>query len=201
MSTKIKAKDLISNPAFIKTVGEIYTASPEAVADRYAKLINLHLDWCDGDYAMFSSPGRIELCGNHTDHNGGSVVAASVSVDTIAVVTPTTENKIVVKSVGYPEVVVDITDLTCYDVEEGTSQALVRGVLKAFVDRGYNIGGFKTTTTSDVFKGAGMSSSASFEVLTTAILNHYYNDNKIDAVERAIISQYAENVYFGKPSG
>ncbi len=201
MSTKIMAKDLIANPAFIKTVGEIYTASPEKVAKRYANLINLHTEWCEGEYTMFSSSGRIELCGNHTDHNGGSVVAAAVSIDTIAVVTPIAEKKIVVKSVGYPEVVVDITDLSVHKDEEGTSFALVRGVLNAFVQRGYNIGGFKTTTTSDVFKGAGMSSSASFEVLTTAILNYYYNDDKIDAVERAIISQYAENVYFGKPSG
>ncbi|MFI3228551.1 MAG: galactokinase family protein [Bacillota bacterium] len=201
MTTKIAPKELVARKSFLKTVQEIYTASPQEVAERYATLINIHTESYKGAYDMFSSPGRIELCGNHTDHNGGSVVAAAVSVDTIAVVTKIAENKIIIKSVGYPIVEVDITDHKHYSAEEGTSHALVRGVIDAFLARGYNVGGFIATTTSDVFKGAGMSSSASFEVLVTAILNYYYNDDKIDAVERAIISQYAENVYFGKPSG
>jgi len=128
-------------------------------------------------------------------------VAAAVTVDSLAAVTKTNDNIITVKSKGYEDVSVDVTDLEIKPEEKGRSHSLVRGVVKGFRDRGYAVGGFTATTTSDVFKGAGMSSSASFEVLISQILNEFYNHCLIRPVERAIISQYAENVYFGKPSG
>lgn len=201
MAIALTKKVLLNNEAFIKNIGDIYSVSKDEAIDRASALIENHIAWCNGEYMLFSSPGRIEVIGNHTDHNNGKVVAAAVSVDTLAVVTAVNEPEIVIRSEGYPEVFVDINDLNAYKIEEGTSQGLVRGVLKAFKDRGYKIGGFHTTTTSNVCKGAGMSSSAAFEVLVCEILNYLYNDCKIGAIERAVISQYAENVYFGKPSG
>ncbi len=194
-------KSLLENKKFIKTANALYGGNLEKAAERYESLVNAHRENVDGEIILYSASGRIEVCGNHTDHNNGKVLCASVSVDLLACVTPISEQKIVVKSLGYPIVEVDISDLSIHEEEKGGSFALVRGVCKAFKDRGYNIGGFYATTVSDVFKGAGMSSSASFEVLISAILDNLYNGDSISAVEKAIISQYAENVYFGKPSG
>ncbi|MBQ8178461.1 MAG: galactokinase [Clostridia bacterium] len=194
-------KSLLENKKFIKTATALYGGNLERAAERYASLVNAHRENVDGEIIFYSASGRIEVCGNHTDHNNGKVLCAAVSVDLLACVTPLSEQKIVVKSLGYPVVEVDISDLSIHEEEKGGSFALVRGVCKAFKDRGYNIGGFYATTVSDVFKGAGMSSSASFEVLVSAILDNLYNGDSISAVEKAIISQYAENVYFGKPSG
>ncbi len=150
--------------------------------------------------AYFSSPGRVEICGNHTDHNHGKVLVGAISVDTIAAVSPH-PNEVVVLSEGYPEVRFPAGDTALRSEEYGTSYALVKGVMQAFKDRGYNVGGFVAVTSSNVFKGAGVSSSASFELLVTEILNKLYNGGAVQAVERAVISQYAENVYFNKPSG
>lgn len=110
-------------------------------------------------------------------------------------------NTISINSVGYPIVEIDCDELDVKQSEKGTSEAFVRGVLRYFADKGFKIGGFDATTTSDVFKGAGVSSSASFEVLVAEILNFYYNDGKVTAMEKAKASQFAENVFFGKPCG
>ena len=194
-------KSLLNNNKFVKTANALYGGNVEKAAERYATLVQAHRENVDGEIIFYSASGRIEVTGNHTDHNNGKVLCAAVSVDLLACVTPLKEEKIVVKSLGYPVVEVDIRDLDIHEEEKGGSFALVRGVCKAFKDRGYNIGGFYATTVSDVFKGAGMSSSASFEVLVSVILDNLYNGDSISAVEKAIISQYAENVYFGKPSG
>lgn len=168
---------------------------------RYQEIYKLHEKNYGGDGVFYSSPGRIEVCGNHTDHNNGKVLCASITVDTIACVTPREDNHIVVASVGYPVVKVDIKDLEPKISEHGTSEGIVRGVCSYFINSGYKIGGFSATTTSDVFKGAGVSSSACFEVLMCEILNTMFNDGKMDKVTKAKASQFAENVYFGKPSG
>lgn len=194
-------KSLLENNKFVKTATALYGGNVEKAAERYEALAKAHKENVDGEIIFYSASGRIEVTGNHTDHNNGKVLCAAVSVDLLACVTPLAEQKIIVKSLGYPVVEVDIHDLDIHEEEKGGSFALVRGVCKAFKDRGYNIGGFYATTVSDVFKGAGMSSSASFEVLVSAILDNLYNGDSISAVEKAIISQYAENVYFGKPSG
>lgn len=194
-------KSLLENNKFVKTATALYGGNVEKAAERYEALAKAHKENVDGEIIFYSASGRIEVTGNHTDHNNGKVLCAAVSVDLLACVTPLAEQKIIVKSLGYPVVEVDIRDLDIHEEEKGGSFALVRGVCKAFKDRGYNIGGFYATTVSDVFKGAGMSSSASFEVLVSAILDNLYNGDSISAVEKAIISQYAENVYFGKPSG
>lgn len=168
---------------------------------RYQEIYKLHEKDYGSDGVFYSSPGRIEVCGNHTDHNNGKVLCASITVDTIACVTPRNDNYIIVASVGYPVVKVDINDLEPKISEHGTSEGIVRGVCSYFVNSGYKIGGFSATTTSDVFKGAGVSSSACFEVLMCEILNTMFNDGKMDKVTKAKASQFAENVYFGKPSG
>lgn len=199
-TVEYKNKLLLSNN-FVTEVTQRLGCDANIMADRFAPLIAEHQKQFAGDYMLFSSPGRIEVCGNHTDHNNGKVIAAAVTADTIAVVTPLATNTVIINSVGYPLVQVDISDTNIYEAESGTSFALVRGVVKGLLDRGYKVGGFAATTISQVFKGAGMSSSASFEVLVCEIINSIYNNDSVPDIQKAIISQYAENVYFGKPSG
>ena len=150
---------------------------------------------------LFSSSGRAEILGNHTDHNHGIVMVASISCDIIAAVSKNSDSIVKVCSLGYPDVVVDISDLTVKEDEFATSNALVRGVAKALTDKGFKLNGFTAYTTSNIFKGAGVSSSAAFEVLIAEIFNHIYLGGIITPIERAVISQYAENVYFNKPCG
>ena len=96
---------------------------------------------------------------------------------------------------------VSCDDLAVKAEEEGRSKAIVRGIAARFKELGYNVGGFDATTASQVLSGSGLSSSAAFEVLVCTMLNYLYNDGKVDPVEIAKISQYSENVYFGKPCG
>ncbi len=156
----------------------------------------------DPENAMiFSASGRTEIGGNHTDHNRGKVLAAAVGLDVIAFVVPTDDGIITVKSEGFPQDTVDLSDLSVQVSDKNTSAALIRGVADGMKREGFNIGGFKAYTTSNVLKGSGISSSAAFEVLIGTILSHIYNDGKVSAVKIAQIAQYAENVHFGKPSG
>lgn len=150
---------------------------------------------------FFSAPGRTEVGGNHTDHNFGKVLAAGVSLDVIAAAAESDDGIIEVKSEGFEKDTVDVSNLEPCENEKNTSAALIRGVCRGFADRGYKIGGFKAYTTSNVLKGSGLSSSAAFEVLIGTILNSLYNDGKATAVEIAQIAQFAENEFFGKPSG
>ena len=150
---------------------------------------------------FFSAPGRTEVGGNHTDHNNGRVLAAGVSLDVIAAVVPTDDGIIRIKSQGFPMDTVDSNDTEIKDEEENTSCALIRGVAAGMLRRGYKVGGFTAYTTSNVLKGSGLSSSAAFEVLVGTILSGLYNDFAVSPVEIAQISQFAENIYFGKPSG
>lgn len=184
------------------TLNQLYGAQSDIQTKRYdcAKEEFIKQYSCEPQ-RYFSAPGRTEVSGNHTDHNHGKVLAAAVSLDVIACVCQTGDNTIVIKSQGYPEDSVDISDLTVKENEKNTSAALIRGVAAGFKARGYGIGGFKAYTTSNVLKGSGLSSSAAFEVLVGTILNHLYNGGKISAVEIAKVAQYAENEYFGKPSG
>ena len=149
----------------------------------------------------FSAPGRSEICGNHTDHNRGKVMAAAVNLDVIAAVEPTDDGTVTVKSVGHEENRVNISELSALESEKNTSTALVRGVLAGFRARGYKIGGFNAYTQSDVLKGSGLSSSAAFEVLIGTVLSGLYNGGEVSPVEIAKTAQFAENAYFGKPSG
>ena len=154
-----------------------------------------------GEVELYSAPGRSEVGGNHTDHQHGEVLAASINLDAIAVVSKSEENVIQLLSDGYPMITVDISELEKKDKEEGTSAGLIRGMAYGLKKNGHKIGGFQAYVTSDVLNGAGMSSSAAFEVLVGTILSGLYNDMSISSVEIAQVAQYAENVYFGKPCG
>ncbi len=146
-----------------------------------------------------SSSGRVEVCGNHTDHNGGKVLCCAISLDSLAMFLPTDNNIIHIKSEGYDDIIINIDDEP--KEQKGTSGAIVRGVLKGFSEKGYNVGGFDAFVTSNVLGGAGISSSASFEILICEILDFLYNNSCVSAKDKAIISQFSENVYYGKPCG
>ena len=149
----------------------------------------------------FSAPGRTEIGGNHTDHQQGRVLAAAVDLDMLAAVRPTKTGLIRVMSQGYAMCVVDTKELAPVPQEKNTTAALVRGVAAGFARLGCEIGGFDACVTSNVLTGAGLSSSAAFEVLLGTILNHLYFAGKASPLEVAKIGQAAENVYFGKPCG
>lgn len=150
---------------------------------------------------IFSAPGRTEICGNHTDHQNGMVLAASINLDAIAIVGEKTDSTVEFISEGYDPIRTDICNPEVIEKEMGTTTALIKGVVKGFLNRGYKTGGFKAYVTSDVLGGSGLSSSAALESIIGTILSGMYNDMKVSATEIAIIGQYAENVYFGKPCG
>ena len=154
-----------------------------------------------GAAALFSGPGRTELGGNHTDHQRGHVLCASVDMDMLACAAPNGLNVIRVQSEGYPALEVDLSDLSPRPQEANTSAALVRGVAEGIAKRGYAVGGFDACAVSTVLSGSGLSSSAAYEILIGNIINHFFCQEKLDAVELAKIGQYAENVHFGKPCG
>lgn len=149
----------------------------------------------------FSAPGRTEIGGNHTDHQHGCVLAAAVDMHTTAQVRCNGTNIIRVDSEGYDPVEIDLAELGVKEAEKNTTAALVRGVAAAFVQRGYELHGFDAKVKSTVLSGSGLSSSAAFEVLMGRILNGLFAQEKLTAIELAQIGQYAENVYYGKPSG
>lgn len=150
---------------------------------------------------VYSAPGRTEICGNHTDHQHGCVLAAAVDLETTAEVRLNGTDRINVQSEGYPAFSVDLNDLSVRSEELGTTPALVRGVAAAFRDYGAELKGFDAYVRSNVLPGSGLSSSAAFEVLFGTILNDLFFKNKLTPVQVAQIGQYAENVYFGKPCG
>ncbi len=156
----------------------------------------------DRDIEIFSVPGRSEISGNHTDHNNGCVLAGAIDRDIIAVVAKNDDGVIRFSSEGYPEDNVKISDTESYDnFENYTSSALIAGVVDAFRRNGLAYGGYDAYSTTEVLKGSGISSSAAYEVMIGNILNYLYNDGRVDNKEIAKFSQYAENVYFGKPCG
>ena len=155
----------------------------------------------DREVSIMSAPGRTEVCGNHTDHNNGKVLAASINLDAIAVVSANDDNIIRVKSKGHKMNVVDLADLEPKESRYGDSTTLVQGVAAGVKNLGFDVKGFDAYTTSDVMGGSGLSSSAAFEVLLGSVISYMFNDGKISAVDIAKVAQYSENVFFGKPCG
>ena len=156
----------------------------------------------DREAALYSVAGRSELSGNHTDHNHGCVIAASIDLDIIAVASPSAGSVIRVKSEGFPE---DVVDFGVYNAPNPAryekSDSLIAGMVAGFRKEGLAVGGFDAYTTSNVLKGSGISSSAAFEDMIGNILNYVYNGGKVSNVEIAKLAQYAENRFFGKPCG
>ena len=194
----------IENGNFDTTLSSLYGADQlQMQRARYAKAVGEFIA-CYGeaeDVNVFTVAGRSEISGNHTDHNHGCVIAASINLDIIAVAAKNGENTIRIKSEGFPEDIVDITDETIDEKKFFTSGSIISGVCKGFKNNGFAIGGYNAYTTSSVLKGSGLSSSAAFEDMVGNILNYFFNDGKIDNAEIAKISQFAENKYFGKPCG
>ena len=150
---------------------------------------------------IYSAPGRSEIGGNHTDHQHGKVLAASINNDAIAITRKTDDNLVKIISGDSNMITVDTNALDKDDAENGTTLSLIKGVLAGIKERGYTIGGFESYITSDVLIGAGLSSSAAFETVIGTIISGLYNNMAISSTEIAIIGQFAENVYFGKPCG
>ena len=177
----------------------LYGENTEFQRKRYQNLIMEFDKVYGGKPYLASSSGRVEVCGNHTDHNGGRVISCAISLDCVAAFNYSPDNIVRVKSEGYDEIVIDLNKKP--SEKFGTSAALIRGVIEGLKNFGYKVGGFNAVMTSNVVGGAGISSSASFEVLIAEILSFLYNDDKVTEEEKAKISQYSESVFFGKPCG
>lgn len=194
----------IESGKYTEIFTELYGADKiEAQKARYINTVKEFSKLFGGDreISLFSVAGRSEISGNHTDHNYGKVLAASIDLDIIAAASPRDDMRINIKSEGFPIDEVDITDPTVDEALYYTSKSIISGMCSGFLKHGFNVGGYDAYTTSNVFKGSGLSSSAAFEDMVGLILNGFYNDGAVDNAEIARIAQYSENVFFGKPSG
>ncbi len=202
-----RLSDILTGSAAQDILTTLYGSDPNQLAmqrQRWLRLAGLFAQTYpeQQQIALFSTSGRTEVGGNHTDHQQGRVLCAAVDLDIIAIAAPNADSVIRLKSEGFPKMdVIELADLQPADDEREHSAALIRGIAAAFRQRGYAVGGLDVYTTSRVPKGSGLSSSAAFEVLVATLLDSFYNGGRVPAVEKAVISQYAENVYFGKPSG
>lgn len=198
-------KNRLSTGEFDDKLRYLYSCNDNTkkFADRYISVLNGYESnfGSPEDVSLFSSPGRTEIGGNHTDHQHGCILAGAVNLDVLAAVSLNDENVVRIKSKGYDMDVVELNDLEIHPEQYDKSISLIRGVLKRFSDMGYDLKGFNAYTESSVMKGSGVSSSAAFEVLVGTIANHLYAQGQISPVEIAKIGQYAENVYYDKPSG
>lgn len=198
LASRIESGDLDGRLSQIYVTGE-------AVARSRAKfrvlLAEFTAHYPDLTPSLYTAAGRTEMGGNHTDHQHGRVLAASVDMETVAVAARNGTRTLRVVSPQYPEDAVDLDDLEPRPEEEGKSIALVRGIARNLIDRGYAVEGATILTFSEVPGGSGLSSSAAFEVLIGNVLGHLFCNDELSPVEIAKIGQYAENVYFGKPSG
>ena len=179
----------------------IYSNEKEFLDRKFKIEKNFLINFSERIDDFFSSSGRIELLGNHTDHNNGKVLVSAVSLDIFAGVKKTNDNYIRIVSEGFPLMTININNLSLSPNEKGKSSAMVKGVVQGFLNRGLKVGGFICYATSNIYKGAGVSSSAAYELLICEILNYYYNEDKVDRVEMAKIAQYSEVEFFGKPCG
>jgi len=211
-------KDPSPRPAVRHLFEKLYgPEGADAGKNRYASLIEDLLDdgkfphnvfpETSGEFRLFTAAGRTELGGNHTDHNLGRVLAASIQLDQAAVVAPRKDSRIFFRSTGHPDVAISLTDadgrpdLEPKEHEKGTTEALVRGIAAEFAARGATVKGFTVNADSTVLPGSGLSSSAAVEVLFGRIINNLYHGGKCSSLEIAQIGRKAENVYFGKPCG
>lgn len=205
-----KIKEAVLGGNYDKAFTELYGTDTnlDETKARYAKAIDAFESHYgallpeNAEIKLFSVPGRSEVSGNHTDHNHGKVLAASISLDIIAVAATVEKNEIRIKSEGFDEDVVSLDDTaTVIPEEKYKASAIIRGMCDGFSKNGHKTGGYYAYTTSNVLKGSGLSSSAAFEVMVGNMLNHFFNGGVIDSVEIAKLAQYAENVHFGKPCG
>ena len=199
-------KELLTNKKLDDKFSAIYGGDKNSIEEAYLRLLSVseHFQKIEksDNVRIFSASGRTELSGNHTDHNNGCVLTASINLDKLTLVSKREDKKIIVYTDGSnnPDSI-DINNLEIDKKEYGKSAALIRGVCAGLINSGYKIGGFTASLNNKVLIGSGLSSSASFESLIGEILNSLYNENKIEKTEIALIGQFAENIYFGKPCG
>ena len=188
---------------FTKEILSIYPSDQyEKQKERYTQVMQQFISSFNTQPEfVYSAPGRSEICGNHTDHNLGKAVGASINLDIIAFVSKRDDDKIEIKANGFSDILEDLNNLDSVQSEQGDSDSLVKGTCYKYQQMGFKLGGFNAYTANNVLKGSGLSSSAAFEILIAFILNDIYNSRSIDAKTMAIASQFAENVYFGKASG
>jgi galactokinase len=189
-----------------QAIALLYGGAPEtlhAAQERYTRLADdFQSHFGENKVELFSTPGRVELGGNHSDHNQGKILAAGIHLDTIAAASVAPERRIIMYSSGYEHAFqVCLDELEPKESDRGTTTGLIRGIASRFQELGYAIGGFQASVASDVLPGSGLSSSASIEVLIGTVLNTLYNEGSIPPEVLASIGQYAENTYFGKPCG
>ncbi len=205
MQNIMSVRESLEQGSLDQRIKEIYVDEQRVPynRERYIRAIDRFTELfpSEKEIEIYSAPGRSEVCGNHTDHQNGMVLATSINLDAIAIVAKAEEPVIRLVSGDFPMEEVDVTDLSMKEEEQSTTTALIRGVAAGMKERGHKVGGFTAYITSDVLMGAGMSSSAAFESLIGTILSGLYNDMKVSSIEIAQIGQYAENIYFGKPCG
>lgn len=207
MAEQDRLEAFIQGDRFTELLPRLYGDGFDAQkqASRFMRLLSAHhgtsSTGVNAQTGLFSTAGRSELAGNHTDHNLGKVIAATINLDTIAVATPVSEPVATLVSEGFPPVTVDLRDTSFRKEEKGTTDALVRGIAAGFLARGLKIGGFVANTSTSVLKGSGLSSSAAIEVLVATLFNNLYNRDILEPIDLAILGKFAENNYFGKPSG
>lgn len=206
MENVLNIKSGLANGEFADKLAYLYSCD-KSQTNEYAKR---YLDVIEGfestfgsaeKLALFSAPGRTEIGGNHTDHQHGCVLAGSVNLDVIAAARPNGTNVVRIQSKGYEMDEIDLSDLEIHTEQYDKAISLIRGVLRKFVDLGYEVKGFDAYTISNVMKGSGLSSSAAFEVLVGTVVNGLFANGEVSPVEIAKFGQFAENVYYGKPSG
>ncbi len=193
-------KDIFSSDIFT----EIY--SKESLGSQQKRYSGIHKKYIElfglAEYTVFSSPGRTEISGNHTDHNLGKVIAASISLDTVCFASPANDNCVDLYDLQYQEHIhVDLSSLEKIPSESHSINSLIRGVAAGLDRFGLKFGGFRGCLHSQVFSGSGLSSSAALEVLLVRIFSEFHNSGKIDFLTAAQIGQFAENSFFGKPCG
>lgn len=205
MQNIMSTRESLEQGSLDQRIREIYVDEQRVPynRERYIRAIDRFTELfpSEKEIEIYSAPGRSEVCGNHTDHQNGMVLATSINLDAIAIVAKAEEPVIRLVSGDFPMEEVDIADLSMKEEEQSTTTALIRGVAAGMKERGHQVGGFTAYITSDVLMGAGMSSSAAFESLIGTILSGLYNDMQVSSIEIAQIGQYAENIYFGKPCG
>lgn len=180
---------------------KVYGESTES-AERLRTLAeNFQKKYGHDEAEFFSAPGRTEIIGNHTDHNGGKVIAGSIDLDTIGAAQPNNSSVIHITSEGYArEIVVDIANLDSVEKVSGT-ESLLAGMMEGAQKFGFKVGGFDAYVSTNVIAAAGVSSSASFEMLVCTIVNHFFNNGAMSCADYAKIGKYSENVYWNKASG
>ncbi|MBP3543639.1 MAG: galactokinase [Lachnospiraceae bacterium] len=180
----------------------LYAGEIDESRARYQNIVNkFEKAFGDGEVCLFSSPGRTEISGNHTDHNHGRVLAGSINLDCIGAAAKNDTNTIhIISETFNQDFTVSLDNLEGGEEHVGTVE-LVKGLVKGFTEFGFHIGGFDLYTSSTVISAAGVSSSAAFEMLLCTIMNHFYNEDKLNIVNYAHIGQYAENKYWDKASG